>query len=333
MHGQRPVPDPGEPVVPVPLAAGLLGQPERGGGDRRAGRLVGEQLERHRRPGDHLPPPAGVGGAAQPALPVRRGVLRQPVEFGGRQRLRLAAHGLQHHAAAALAFPHRERGAQPVAGLLHGRPALSRAALCPRVQRQLHAASGAEDRAAVGYLDRVLGPAVVEPGLDVHLELHGAARHPQVADQPVPVGGLALDDRHEVQHLADPVRRHEPGDQHRGVREVQLLGHVIVGGRRDPEVAALLRVEQRREDARRIEPRAAEEVHRAVGGHQRRRLQVTDEPVITDVRIASVRSLSGHPFSPCVRPCTSVPCSSASHSGRAPSLAHHPGRMMLCSAW
>ena len=286
MHRQGSVPDPGEPVVPVPLAAGLLGQAERGGGHRRAGGLVGHQLERHRRPVDHLPPASGVGGAAQPALPVSLGVLRQPVELGGRQRLRRTAHRLQHDPEPAFALAHGERGVQAVTGPLHGGPGLSRPALPGRVERELHAVIGPEDRAALRCLDRVPGAAVVKSRLQVHDELHGAARHPQVPDQPVPVGWLALDDRHEVEYLADPVRRHEPGDKHRGARHIQLLRHIVVAGGRDPEVAALLGIEQRCEHARRIEPGTAEEVDRSVGCHQRRRLQVTDEAVITDVRIA-----------------------------------------------
>ena len=66
---ERAVPDPGVAVVPVALAAGLLGQPRGGRGDRRAGRRVGHELERHRRAGDHLAPAAPVGGlaAASPA--------------------------------------------------------------------------------------------------------------------------------------------------------------------------------------------------------------------------------------------------------------------------
>ena len=61
-----------------------------------------------------------------------------------------------------------------------------------------------------------------------------------------PAGGgrwACLDDRHEVEYLADPVRRHEPRDQHRGIGEVQLLGHVTIAGRLDAEKAAAFREE------------------------------------------------------------------------------------------
>ena len=67
--------------------------------------------------------------------------------------------------------------------------------------------------------------------------------------------------------------------------QVHLLRHVAFVGRPDPEVSALVRVEQRREDARRVEARGAEPVDRAVGADQRRRLKVADQPVIADVGI------------------------------------------------
>src|SRR5215469_9825711 len=99
------------------------------------------------------------------------------------------------------------------------------------------------------------GAAVVEPRLDLGYELHGPAGDPQETDEPVPVGRRALDDRHEVENLADTVRGHEPGDEHRGVRHVQLLGDVAVCHWQDPEIATFLRIEQGRENGRRVEAR------------------------------------------------------------------------------
>ena len=46
------------------------------------------------------------------------------------------------------------------------------------------------------------------------------------------------------------------------------------------EVGARTLVKQRREDARRFEPRRATPIDRAVDGHRRSRLQVTDQTVI-----------------------------------------------------
>jgi hypothetical protein len=108
-----------------------------------------------------------------------------------------------------------------------------------------------EDRAVLGEVGLEGLPAVVEAGCDVDLERHRAADAAHQPDQLVAVrGDRALDDRHEVDDLADPGRGHEPGDQHGGVRQVQLLGGDDAGLRADPEVAATLLVQQRAEDAR-----------------------------------------------------------------------------------
>ena len=50
-------------------------------------------------------------------------------------------------------------------------------------------------------------------------------------------------------------------------------------------------VEERPEQAGRVEPGGAEPVDGPVGGHQRRRLEVTDEAVVGDERVV------GHPVS------------------------------------
>ena len=55
---------------------------------------------------------------------------------------------------------------------------------------------------------------------------------------------LALDDWHEVDDLADPIGGHEPSDQDRGVREIQLSAYIVVPVRRDVKVPSALVVEQ-----------------------------------------------------------------------------------------
>jgi len=117
------------------------------------------------------------------------------------------------------------------------------------VQRQLHAVRG-EDRPVLGDVQLVRLARVVEARLDLDREPHHAADHADVADQPVPVGCRAAGDRHEVVYLADAVRGHEPGDQDRGVRQVELLGHVVVAVRRDPVEATPFGIQQRCEYAR-----------------------------------------------------------------------------------
>ena len=249
VDGERAVPDPGVAVVPVALPADLLGQ--RGGRrrDQPAGRLIGHQLQRDGRPGDHLPPPAGVAGPVQPAAPEPRRVVGHPLGFPGRDPARRTPHRLQHHAAD-FALPQGAGPAQPVTGALRRDPRFRQRGPLRRdaVQGQLHAL-GPEHGAMIGDLQRVRLAAVVEARLDLDREPHHAAHHPDVPHQPVPVGRRALDDRHEVVHLADPVRGHEPGDQDRGIRQVQLLAHVVVPVRRDPVEAAPVGIQQGREHA------------------------------------------------------------------------------------
>ena len=157
-----------------------------------------------------------------------------------------------------------------------------------------------EGGAVLGQADRVPRAGVVEPWLQVDHEPHGPPDDPQLPDDAVPVGDALARDRHEIVQLADAVRAHEAGDEHRRVRQVQLLGDVVAALGRDLEVAALVRVEQRREHAGRIEPRTAEPVDRAVGGHEGGGLQVADHSVIADVRVAlSHAPMIADPPAPC----------------------------------
>jgi hypothetical protein len=273
------VPDPGEAVVPVALPPDQLGQPGGGGRDQRAGGRIRQQLQRDRRAIDLLPPPAPVGGAGQPAPPEPRRLLEQAQQLvrdgppgwarGGR---------LQHHPPG-LAGAHRQRAAHVVAVALH-RPGP------PAVHGQLQR-RGAEHRTLVGELQLMRLPAVVEPRRALEHKPHLAAHAPDQPDQPVAVAGpLRVVDRHEVGHLADPVGGHEPGDQDGRVGEVQLPSDVVVALGADAEAPAVVVVEQRGEHTRRVEARAAEPVDGAVGGDQRGGLEIADQAVLGNRRIA-----------------------------------------------
>jgi hypothetical protein len=72
------------------------------------------------------------------------------------------------------------------------------------------------------------------------------------------------------------------------VGEVQLSDHDIVAFGGDPEPAAPVAVQQGREHAGTVEPRAAEPVHTAVGRDQRRGLQISNQSVLGDRRVASI---------------------------------------------
>src|SRR5881409_3479559 len=78
------VADPGVAIVPVPLAAELLGKPEGGGRDDGAVRPRGEELEGQRGAVDHLTPAALVGGATEPPAPEVDGALEGVRDVVGR---------------------------------------------------------------------------------------------------------------------------------------------------------------------------------------------------------------------------------------------------------
>jgi hypothetical protein len=88
-------------------------------------------------------------------------------------------------------------------------------------------------------------------------------------------------DRHEVDHFADPLGAEEARQQHVAVGQVHLLvlGLVEAG---DLEEASFVLVENRGEDAWRVELRQAAPVDRTVHAHQRDRVQVADDAVGLD---------------------------------------------------
>ena len=90
-----------------------------------------------------------------------------------------------------------------------------------------------------------------------------------------------LPDRHEVLDLADPIRGQEPRDQHVRVGEVQLARTRYITRRRELVVPTSVRIEDRGEHARGIEPRAAVPVDRPVRGDQRAAVQIPDQAVVS----------------------------------------------------
>ncbi len=274
-HRERPVAHPGEPVVPVALAADLLGQPGGGRRDGCAGRGVDQQLERDRRAVDHVAPAAAIGGAAQPALPKQTRLFEERGDRGLADRMRAdLALGLEHQpdalACAELDVPPDPAAvARQPGGVEH--------------QRQV---GRAEHRPALGDAQLVRLASVVEARIAVDLEAHRAPNHADDAhDAPVPRIDAGIDGRHKVDDLTDAGRTQKARREDGGIRQVELLDRPlgIVGG--DPEAAAVVGVQQRGEHARRIEARQAQPVDRSAGRHQRRGVQVADEAVLGNGRL------------------------------------------------
>ena len=137
-----------------------------------------------------------------------------------------------------------------------------------------------------GERDLVAGARVVEARGDVDDEAHLPAHGEHPADHAVAMRRLAGARRgHEVLHLPHSVGHQEARDEDVGVGQVQLLGAPAVAVGRDAEQAAVVGVEDRREDARRVEPRAAVPVDRPVGADERDGVQVADQAVLGDGQV------------------------------------------------
>lgn len=134
-----------------------------------------------------------------------------------------------------------------------------------------------EDGPTPADRDGVPGAGVIEGRAALELEGHLAAYGVHAAYQTA-VSGTG-GDRHVVEDLDDAFRREEAGEQHVGVGQVDLLA-ASVRERAQPEVPSLLVVQDRAEDARRIERRQAEPVYGAVPAHERRGAQVADDAMV-----------------------------------------------------
>ena len=258
-----------------------LGQPERGRGDDRAVRPRGEELERQGGAVHRLAPAALVGAAVDPAAPevhrllerlalvvwltARGWFVRHHHLEDERGRLVRAERELGH--GGAVHQLHRDRRAQP--------------------QGQL-AGTGAADEdhlPVAAPLHRVRGAGIVEARVAAHAEAYLPAHRLHPAHEVVGLAGVLH--RHEVGELGDAVVGEEAGEEDVGVGEIELLARRLAELRRDLEAAAALGVEERREHRRRVEGGEAEEVDRAVLAHQRHRVEVADDAVVLDGRVAT----------------------------------------------
>ena len=278
VHRERGVANPGVAVVPVPHPADPLRQAGGRGGDDRPGRLVGEQLQRQGRAQDHLAPPAPVGAAGRPPLPVVDR-LAEPV-------LGLLGPGAPAGVGVRGDDPQDERGALALAEGERGhRPA----AVGPEGDRSGQPqgqARAVEAGAVLAHRGGVPRPGVVERRAALHLQRQPAADHPHPADE-LGVRPGPGPDRHVVLDLGDAVGVQEAGDQDVGVRPVVLLLAQLAGrGRGDPEPPPLVGVEDRPEHAGRVEARQAQPIDRPVQADQGGAVHVPDDAVVLDRLVA-----------------------------------------------
>jgi hypothetical protein len=154
------------------------------------------------------------------------------------------------------------------------------------------AAPGGEDHrpAARHHAGGVSGAGIIEGGKALHAEPHRSADGARDAHD-LPGHLLRLSarfaaDRHEIGHLAHTLFGEETRHQNVGIGQVHLLdgGGFVIGS--NPPVAALAVVQNRGEEARRIERRQAAPVDGAIPAHQRHRPHIADDAIVFDRQVA-----------------------------------------------
>ncbi len=287
---ERRVADPREAVVPVALPAGRLGQRRGRCGDDRAGRRVGQALERERRALQvRAPRVVGELAAVEPVLPVVRGPDQALVGLlvGPRRRVLAPGQGGEHRLALLHHVPRGGARALDAEVEIRHEPQLQVDVL--RLRQELVVVLAAV------LPGRALAP-VVERGLarqpDLHLAVD-AADHAQQDMVGVVVGRRAavragavvlVVPRADEQHVAhdDPAPARAPARlQHHRARQVAPAGRHLDARRGEPEVAGVA-VQQRAEHAGRVHARQAEPLDAAVGRDERGGLAVGEEAVVGD---------------------------------------------------
>ena len=293
-EGKRAVAQPAEAVVPVPDAADPLGQRSGRRRDDRAGRLVGQELERQRAAHDLIPVRPPVRALLRPALPVAERSLEPGGQVGRPQRPRgrVAVPAVGQGQGAALAGAHAPHGPdgplavrlERPAGRGQGQPVAGAVRQRAGVRHELEA--GRLGRVAVGRLEERLELDLAVDPVDQPDDLAVA---PDVVARPL---RLAAVDRHEVGQPDAAGPGPEDGVEHVGRPAVAPPGRVD-GGRADLEVAAAAGVEQAAERGRPVEPPRTEPVDRSLARDQRGGVAVADDSVVGDREVAAHGPHSG----------------------------------------
>jgi hypothetical protein len=141
-----------------------------------------------------------------------------------------------------------------------------------------------------GERDLVAGARIVVARGGVDDETHPTAHNNDSAGDAMGMcGRTAPRHGHEVLHLPDAIGHQEACDEDVGVGEVELLGGPAVAVGRDPEQTPVGGVEDRREDARRVESRGAVPIDRPVGADERDGVQVADQAMLGDRKVPRPR--------------------------------------------
>ncbi len=288
---ERRVAHPAVPVVPVPFPARCLGERRRGCRQQRAGGRVRQALQRERAAlKDAAPRMIGERSVVQPSAPEVRG----PAHARGRVLVRQRR----------VVVRPRQRDEVAIA-LLHLVERQRRTSFEPQAHagRQSEGgvvlASAGDGLAVAGarVLPCRVGPAVVEHGLAVHLDVDAAVDAAELAHQhvfghdvgrrtaigPMPLVVAPRPDDQRVAHHEPAGARVPRRLQDVRPRDVAAPRRREQLGRSQPERAGAP-IEDRAEHARGVRPRHAQPLDVAARGDERRDLSVGDEPVVRDRR-------------------------------------------------
>ncbi len=294
LRGERGVPYPYEPVVPVAGPPRPLGKRGGGGGHEHAGVRVTEELE------DEL-------GALDPRLPtgrdpshrsLRRRDPGAPVGVGDREELarrgvlrrRIAPTDLQEERSTGNHRSRCDRG---------------RSLLPPRPRGGEREAAGFGRRHRKLRADRPAGDleSVAEPRVGPHADLDGSSPGDQAPHDAGLSGGRTGDRTggHEIRDREhDPPAEIEEGRQDVRARDVLLVGDVR-SGRPDGGVSSAASIEQPAERARRVEAREACPIDRSMARDQGGGPLVPDEAVVVEAQPFGEVGIRGDPRGPCRR--------------------------------
>ena len=266
---ERRVPDPAEPIVPVPHPAEELGERGRRRGHDAPRRLVRERLQRDEGALDLVLPSTLVRRTTRPVAPPSVGLV-DGLERVDRRRRILPRRVPGEHEPHALSFVHDEARVEALTldGDRHIGPELHRFRAGTRVHdgaRSVDPRSGlpvVESRyASRGHRHRATQP--LHDADQARVLLPG--RH-AVDDANSAVGGLELRLEHQ-----------RPGPIRPGRSDDSLA-------RGDDPRSVLISAEQAGEACGGVESRQAQPVDRAVAAHERRRMRVADQCVVLDAK-------------------------------------------------
>src|SRR5579883_73515 len=228
---------------------------------------------------DHLAPTPLVSTLANPLIPETQSALKRALIALIRERLRKAlvlTHIFEEKVGRLALMQCESRRHAPCSILAQGNR---------RGQRQRQPVA-LKDRPVLQQAGLVLIASIIKGGPAGQNNLQRAIDDVDRADQGVlKLVRLASLDGHEIGQFRVAIMRSKTRQQNIRIGIIELLilaGHV---GGMDAEEAPFLRVEQCAKDARRVDAWKTIPIDRAILAHQRHRMQIPDNRIVTDRQV------------------------------------------------